>query len=111
MDTGARNQLKKNQYQSFTDAVIVATGGVILSGHQLYREMVMILKRMQNTSYRAVSALVPFEPSRMMYVTFEVSLRNIEAVITMGGRTLQGFGEMLSTHFRVSGPVLLSASR
>ena len=40
-----------------------------------------------------------------------VSLRNIEAVIYDGKKELyREFGEMLFTHFGVSGPVLLSAS-
>lgn len=40
-----------------------------------------------------------------------LSLRNVEAVLYEGGREVyRGFGELLFTHFGVSGPLILSAS-
>jgi len=65
--------------------------------------------------------IVPLKPSLVPLVTAEkwvgelqgLSLRNISVtMIDKSGRKIYGdFGEMLFTHFGVSGPVILSASR
>lgn len=56
-------------------------------------------------------ALVPFETKEDVKELQGLSLRNVEAAILNGKKEVyREFGEMLFTHYGVSGPVLLSAS-
>ncbi|MEG0566112.1 MAG: aminoacetone oxidase family FAD-binding enzyme, partial [Hungatella sp.] len=57
-------------------------------------------------------ALVPFETSETVVKDLQgLALKNITATLYDGGKEVyREFGEMLFTHFGVSGPVLLSAS-
>lgn len=59
-----------------------------------------------------IPALVPFTTEETVVKDLQgLSLRNVEVVIRDGKKELyRDFGEMLFTHFGVSGPVLLSAS-
>lgn len=58
-------------------------------------------------------ALVPLETSGEMAQKLQgLSLKNVNAVIWVNGRKLrEEFGEMLFTHFGLSGPIILSLSR
>lgn len=57
-------------------------------------------------------SLVPFEVEEDWCAELMgLSLKNVEVRLVFGGRELyRGFGEMLFTHFGVSGPLILSAS-
>lgn len=58
-------------------------------------------------------ALVPFETAELEIVKSlqGLSLKNVEATVSNGKKELyRDFGEMLFTHFGVSGPLMLSAS-
>lgn len=57
-------------------------------------------------------SLVPFEVEENWCAELMgLSLKNVEVKLVLGGRELyRGFGEMLFTHFGVSGPLILSAS-
>ena len=56
-------------------------------------------------------ALVPFETKEDVKELQGLSLRNVEAAVLNGKKEVyREFGEMLFTHYGVSGPVLLSAS-
>lgn len=94
------------------DAVIVATGGLSYPSTGSTGDGYRFAKACGHRVTDLSPALVPF------YVKEEVvrdlqglSLKNIEAVISDGKKEIyREFGEMLFTHFGVSGPVLLSAS-
>lgn len=94
------------------DAVIVATGGLSYPSTGSTGDGYRFAKACGHRVTELSPALVPF------YVKEEVvrdlqglSLKNIEAVISDGKKEIyREFGEMLFTHFGVSGPVLLSAS-
>lgn len=57
-------------------------------------------------------SLVPFEVEEDWCAELMgLSLKNVEVKLILGGQELyRGFGEMLFTHFGVSGPLILSAS-
>lgn len=58
-----------------------------------------------------VPALVPLVTKEDVSGMMGLSLKNVRAAVKDGNRTLyEGFGEMLFTHFGVSGPLMLSAS-
>ncbi len=94
------------------DAVIVATGGLSYPSTGSTGDGYRFAKACGHRVTELSPALVPF------YVKEEVvrdlqglSLKNIEAVVSDGKKEIyREFGEMLFTHFGVSGPVLLSAS-
>ncbi len=94
------------------DAVIIATGGLSYPGTGStgdgYRMAAQAGHRVTDLS----PALTPFETSEDVGESLQgLALKNIEAVVLDGKKELyREFGEMLFTHFGVSGPVLLSAS-
>lgn len=104
--------LKKGHRTVLADAVIVATGGLSYpttgstgDGYRFAKE--------QGHKVTALSpGLVPFVVMEPVVKELQgLSLRNINARILNGNKVLyEEFGEMLFTHFGVSGPVLLSAS-
>lgn len=101
----------KGKKQSY-DCVVVATGGCSYpstgstgDGYRFATD-----GGMQVTE--RYPALVPFVIKEEFVKDLQgLSLRNVEAALYDGKRELyRGFGEMLFTHFGVSGPLILSAS-
>lgn len=94
------------------DAVVVATGGCSYpstgstgDGYRFARETGHMLTECR-------PALVPFETKEAWVPKLQgLSLRNVQVTVKKDGKHLYSeFGEMLFTHFGVSGPALLSAS-
>ncbi len=94
------------------DAVIVATGGISYpstgstgDGYQFARETG---HRLEGTS----PSLVPFVAGEDYICRMQgLSLRNVSLTLKRQGKVLyRDFGELLFTHFGVSGPLVLSAS-
>ncbi len=92
--------------------VIVATGGLSYQstgstgdGHRMAREL-------GHKVTDCVPALVPLETEEDWCKKLQgLSLKNVSLTMTCGKKKLyQGFGEMLFTHYGVSGPLVLSAS-
>lgn len=108
--TGIR--LKKGGRLVPADAVIVATGGLSYPTTGSNGDGYRFAENHGHTVTELSPALVPFEVREPVVKELQgLSLRNIEARILKGKKVLyEEFGEMLFTHFEVSGPVLLSAS-
>ncbi len=94
------------------DKVILATGGRSYprtgsdgSGHRIARKL-------GHTVTPLLASLVPLEsPSEYCKKMQGLSLKNVSIRIERNGKLLYSdFGEMLFTHFGVSGPMILSAS-
>lgn len=108
-----RGILLGKQEKVYGDAVIVATGGL---SYQTTGST--------GDGYRFAGAaghkVTPLSPALVPFVAGErelvrelqgLSLRNVEASVLNGKKVIyREFGEMLFTHYGVSGPVLLSAS-
>ncbi len=96
----------------YTDAVIMATGGLSYSSTGSDGSGFDILNKTGHTTTKFMPALVPLVikenyPKEMQ----GVSLKNVEIKIMNEKKCLySAFGEMLFTHFGVSGPIILSAS-
>lgn len=101
-----------NKKELYADAVIVATGGLSYpttgSTGDGYRFAEESGHRIKNTT----PSLVPFEVKENWCRDLQgLSLKNIRIAIKKEKKTVyDDFGEMLFTHFGVSGPVILSAS-
>lgn len=101
-----------NGKEIYGDACIVATGGISYAstgstgdGYRFARE----------TGHRVTAllpSLVPMEVKEWYAKDLQgLSLRNVKAVILDGKKKLyEEFGEMLFTHYGVSGPIVISAS-
>lgn len=94
------------------DAVIVAAGGLSYSSTGSTGDGYRLAESCGHRITPLSPALVPMEVKEWYAKELMgLSLRNIEITITDGTKKLfQDFGEMLFTHYGVSGPVILSAS-
>ena len=93
-------------------AVIVATGGISYPSTGSTGDGYRFAKSAGHKVTELSPSLVPMEVKEWYArELMGLSLRNIEIRVTDGKKTLyQEFGEMLFTHYGVTGPVILSAS-
>ena len=93
------------------DACIVATGGLSYPSTGSTGDGYRFAK---NTGHRVTElspSLVPMETLESVKELQGLSLRNVNACIYQGKKKVyEEFGEMLFTHYGVSGPVIISAS-
>lgn len=96
----------------YADAVIVATGGMSYPSTGSTGDGYRFAERLGHRLTTATPSLVPFEVNEPWCSALQgLSLKNISITIKNEKKTLyEDFGEMLFTHFGVSGPVILSAS-
>lgn len=94
------------------DAVIVATGGISYPSTGSTGDGYRFAKETGHRVTELLPSLVPMEVRQWYAKELQgLSLRNIEIRITDGKKKLyEEFGEMLFTHYGVTGPVILSAS-
>jgi hypothetical protein len=112
--TGAEvyDKTAKRKYVINADRMIVATGGCsyVLTGStgDGYR----FAKECGHSIVETSPSLVPFSiAEKWCYELQGLSLRNVKATVTVDGKQIYSdFGEMLFTHYGVSGPLILSAS-
>lgn len=94
------------------DACIVATGGLSYRTTGSTGDGYRFAERMGHRITPCIPSLVPIEVKEpWVQELMGLSLRNVEASVFDGRKRLyQEFGEMLFTHYGVSGPLILSAS-
>ena len=100
--------------QKFTaDAVILAAGGASYPGTGSDGSGVKLAKALGHTIVPLAPSLVPLESDSPYIAGLQgLSLRNIEGTVYADGKKIGSeFGEMLFTHFGVSGPIILSLSK
>lgn len=95
-----------------SDAVIVASGGISYPSTGSTGDGYRFAKECGHKVTELLPSLVPMEVKEWYAKELMgLSLRNIEIRITDGKKKLyEEFGEMLFTHYGVTGPVILSAS-
>ena len=94
------------------DAVIVATGGISYPSTGATGDGYRMAEDSGHGLVKSTPSLVPFETREDWVTQLQgLSLRNVTVSIYNGKKKLyEDFGEMLFTHFGVSGPLILSAS-
>lgn len=94
------------------DAVILATGGLSYPATGSTGDGYRMAEELSHTVVSCSPSLVPFETAEEWCRDLQgLALKNVEVSMESGGREVyRGFGEMLFTHFGVSGPLILSAS-
>ncbi|MGM0538297.1 MAG: NAD(P)/FAD-dependent oxidoreductase [Thermodesulfobacteriota bacterium] len=107
---------ERGEHQSFVEArqVILATGGASYPGTGSTGEGYDLARSVGHTVQPISPALVPLEVAEKETVrrVQGLSLRNVRVFANSWGKKLGSeFGEMLFTHFGLSGPVILSLSQ
>lgn len=94
------------------DAVIIATGGASYPTTGSDGKSFDMLTKLGIEIKTLLPSLVPFEcPEKYIKDMQGLSLKNVSLLMQVNGKMrYEGFGEMLFTHFGVSGPLVLSAS-
>ena len=94
------------------DKVIVATGGMSYQTTGSTGDGYDFARKAGHKATKLTPALVPFEIKEdFCKQLMGLSLRNVAVKMTADGKKIyEDFGEMLFTHFGISGPVVLSAS-
>lgn len=94
-------------------SVILCTGGCSYPATGSTGDGYRIAKKAGHTIETPRPALVPVETDGDMAQRLQgLSLKNVRAMVWVSGKKLkEEFGEMLFTHFGLSGPIILSLSR
>ncbi len=95
-----------------TDALILATGGMSYPKTGSDGKMFDLIRKMDIKIKKPEASLVPFSCSDPVITDMQgLSLKNVSLTVLVGGKKrYSAFGEMLFTHFGISGPLVLSAS-
>ena len=104
-------QLTDNKIYT-ADAVIVATGGLSYPTTGSTGDGYRFAAETGHTVTECMPSLVPLTTKEEYIPLMKgLSLRNVELTIKRGKKTVyQDFGEMMFTHFGITGPLVLSAS-
>lgn len=105
-------KIKGKQEVITGDAVIIATGGLSYSSTGSTGDGYNFAKAIGHSVTDLHPSLVPlYVKETYVKELMGLSLKNIEVTVTYGEKQIyRDFGELLFTHFGVSGPVILSAS-
>lgn len=95
------------------DAVILATGGASYPKTGSTGDGFRLARRLGHTITEILPSLVPLEVEEDFLRDLQgLSLKNVRVkLISDGKKVAEQFGEMLFTHFGVSGPIILTLSR
>ena len=95
------------------DAVILATGGASYPATGSTGDGFKFARRLGHTVTEILPALVPLETEEEFVRDLQgLSLKNVRVKLLAEGKSVaEQFGEMLFTHFGVSGPIILTLSR
>lgn len=98
--------------KEYAAAVILATGGLSYPSTGAAGDGHRMAKAAGHKIKQCTPSLVPFETGEKWCRDLQgLSLKNVNLTMYDGTKKIyQGFGEMLFTHFGVSGPLVLSAS-
>lgn len=109
---GIRKKEENGIAEDWADAVIVSTGGLSYPSTGSTGDGLLWAKDFGHSVKSPVPALVPFLLQEEEAGSLQgLSLRNVEIRVFRGEKErYRDFGELVFTHFGVSGPVILSAS-
>ena len=109
---GDEFSVKLSSDEIIADSVIIATGGVSYPLTGSTGDGYKFAKNFGHTIVEPKASLVPLvTEEKYVADVMGLSLKNIEIKLKKNGKEVfSDFGEMLFTHFGLSGPVILSAS-
>ena len=105
--------VRANVVNFSADAVVLATGGASYPGTGSTGDGYKLAQAVGHTITPVFPALIPLETAETWVGTLAgLSLRNVTVKLTVNGRIVaEEFGEMLFTHYGLSGPIILTVSR
>lgn len=105
--------VKSNGENNLAPNVILATGGKSYPGTGSTGDGYELARQVGHTIEKPIPALVPLETKGSVAQTLQgLNLKNVKAVIWVDGKKAgEDFGEMIFTHFGLSGPIILTLSR
>ncbi|HEX7586496.1 MAG TPA: NAD(P)/FAD-dependent oxidoreductase [Patescibacteria group bacterium] len=111
-----QNEIRSVQLKDaviYADKFILCTGGKSYPGTGSTGDGYKWAKKMGHTIIKPLPALVPIKIKESWVKDLQgVSLQNVEIKVLLGDKKSESrFGEMLFTHFGLSGPIILSASK
>ncbi len=111
-ESGAAQGVKTDKGVYKGDAVILCAGGASYPGTGSDGSGAKLARRTGHSVIPLLPSLVPLESTDDYVKNLQgLSLRNVRATIITDGKSVASeFGEMLFTHFGLSGPIILSLS-
>ena len=105
--------VKSNGENYSAPNVILATGGKSYPGTGSTGDGYELARQVGHTIEKPIPALVPLETKGSIAQNLQgLNLKNVKAVIWVDGKKAgEDFGEMIFTHFGLSGPIILTLSR
>ena len=105
--------VQANGQKFLCNNVIMATGGKSYPATGSNGEGYELARRVGHTIVKARPALVPLETEGDLAQKLQgLNLKNVKATVWVNGKKrADDFGEMLFTHFGLSGPIILTLSR
>jgi len=113
VDNNAIVGLKSNGETYYSKNVIIATGGKSYPATGSNGEGYELAKQVGHTIEKVMPALVPLETEGKTAQSLQgLNLKNVQASVWVNNKKLgEDFGEMIFTHFGLSGPIILTLSR
>ena len=113
IENGAITGVKSNGENYLAQNVILATGGKSYPGTGSTGDGYELARQVGHTIEKPIPALVPLETKGSVAQNLQgLNLKNVKAVIWVDGKKAgEDFGEMIFTHFGLSGPIILTLSR
>ncbi len=111
-DNGKVMGVKTENSYYFCDSVILATGGKSYPLTGSTGDGYIMAEKLGHTINTIKPALVPVETVEKTSTLMGLSLKNVSVTVLdkNGKKKFSDFGEMLFTHFGMTGPVILSSS-
>lgn len=113
IQNGKITGVKSKEKEYFAKNVIVATGGKSYSGTGSTGDGYDLARQAGHNIEKPIPALVPVETKGNISQKLQgLHLKNVKAVVWVDNKKAgEAFGEMLFTHFGLSGPIILTLSR
>ena len=113
VENGTIKGVQANGQTFMSDNVVLATGGKSYPATGSNGDGYELAKAVGHAIEKTRPSLVPLETAdRTAQKLQGLALKNVRAVVWVNDRKLtEAFGEMLFTHFGVSGPIILTLSR
>lgn len=113
VEDGAITGIRANGELFLAKKVILATGGKSYPATGSTGDGYELAKQLGHTVEKPIPALVPLETKGGVAQKLQgLNLKNVKAVVWVNGKKAgEAFGEMIFTHFGLSGPIILTLSR
>ena len=113
VENGTVTGVKTNGDFIAASKVILATGGKSYPGTGSTGDGYELARQVGHTIEKPIPALVPLETKGSIAQTLQgLNLKNVKAAVWVDDKKAgEDFGEMIFTHFGLSGPIILTLSR